>query len=169
MYRIWSFVVIVSFALARVSAAQAAGAPPAAPLLEHLAGNWTMKGTVLGKPATYRLRAAWTLQHRFIELHMRDVAHTPPAYEARVFLGPDTLPGRVVAHWMDNTGAAFSVPPATGKAEGDSLTLDFPYPTGTFHDSFRYDRASNSWTVRLDAADGKGGWRRFAEYHVVQR
>jgi hypothetical protein len=100
---------------------------------------------------------------------MRDVAHTPPAYEARVFIGPDTLPDHVLAHWMDNTGAAYSVPPATGKLQGDSLTLDFPYPTGAFHDSFVFDRATRSWTVHLDATDGKGGSKRFAEYHVVRR
>jgi len=30
-----------------------------------------------GRPATYRLEGGWVLQHRFVELHMEDVVHTP--------------------------------------------------------------------------------------------
>jgi hypothetical protein len=147
--------------------AQAPG-PPAAPLLNQLVGHWAMQGIVRGKPVRYRLDAAWTLQHRFVELHMADAEHTPPQYEARLFVGPDTLPNHVVAHWLDNSGAAYSVPPATGRIQGDSLTLDFPYPEGSFHDSFVLNRATNSWTIRLDAADKAGGWKRFAEYRAVR-
>jgi hypothetical protein len=145
-----------------------APAPPASPVLDRLVGHWAMEGTVRGKQVRYRLEAAWTLQHRFVELHMLDTEHTPPQYEARVFVGPDTLPNHVVAHWLDNTGAAYSVPPATGQIQADSLTLDFPYPEGAFHDSFVLDRVRDSWTIRLDARDKAGGWKRFAEYRAVR-
>jgi hypothetical protein len=70
---------------------------------------------------------------------------------------------------MDIFGAAYSVPPATGEVRGDSLMLDFPYPTGAFHDSFVLDRAHKTWAIRLEAADGKGGWKRFAEYRATPR
>jgi hypothetical protein len=63
---------------------------------------------------------------------------------------------------MDNTGAAYPVPPATWVVIGDTLTLDFPYPTGAFHDTFVYVQSTKSWTIRLDAAAGPGGWKRFA-------
>jgi hypothetical protein len=147
-----------------------AQAPPAPKdsLLRHLVGRWTMRGSVRGRPATYRLDVAWTLQRRFVELHMVDV-HSPPAYEARVFVGSDTVPGQYLAHWMDNFGAAYSVPPATGRARGDTLILHFPYPTGTFQDTFVYDRATNAWNMRLDVADGSGGWKLFAEYRATRR
>jgi hypothetical protein len=154
---------------ARGLSAQGPASPPPAPLLERLTGRWTMTGTVRQEPVTYRLDAAWTLQRRFVELHMRDVRHTPPQYEARVFVGPDTAAGRVIAHWLDNFGAAYSVPPAAGAVRGDTLVLDFPYPDGAFHDVFAYDRAADAWTVTLDAADGHGGWARFAEYRVSRR
>jgi hypothetical protein len=49
-----------------------------------------------------------------------------------------------------------------------SLTLDFPYPDGAFHDTFVYDSRSDSWTTHLDATDGAGGWKRFAEYRAVR-
>lgn len=144
------------------------GAPPV-PVLERLIGHWTMTGTVQGQPATYRLDVAWTLQRRFVELHMVDVQNTPPQYEARVFIGPDTVPGRILGHWLDSFGAAYSVPHASGLAAGDSLTLDFPYAGGPFHDTFIYDAASDTWAIRLDAADGAGGWKRFAEYRARRR
>jgi hypothetical protein len=153
---------------ARLSA-QTAPEAPRTPLLERLIGVWTMTGTVRARPATYRLEAAWVPQDRFVELHMEDVEHTPPEYEARVFIGADTLPGRILGHWLDNFGAAYSVPPATGVVAGDSLTLDFPYPGGAFHDTFVYDRATDTWTIRLDAADGTGGWKRFADYRATRR
>ena len=149
--------------------AQRAPPEPAAPLLDRFVGHWTMTGTVRGRPATYRLEVAWLLAHRFVELHMKDVGHTPAQYEARVFIGPDTLSGHVIGHWLDNFGAAYSVPPATGIAAGDTLTLDFPYPRGAFHDTFVHDRATDTWTIRLDAADGTGGWKRFADYRATRR
>jgi hypothetical protein len=86
-----------------------------------------------------------------------------------VFVGPDTLSGQVLAHWLDNFGAAYSVPPATGVVRGDTLTLDFPYPDGAFHDTFVYDSTTDTWTMKLDAADGAGGWKRFAEYRATRR
>jgi hypothetical protein len=149
--------------------ALAASAPPSAPLLGRLVGKWTLNGEVRGKPARYRLDGAWILQHRYVELHMTDVLHTPAEYEARVIIGPDTLAGHLIAHWIDNTGAAYSVPPATGQVSGDSLTLDFPYPSGAFKDTFVYDSRKDSWTIRLDAADGKGGWKVFGDYQAKRR
>jgi hypothetical protein len=137
-------------------------------LLDRLVGRWLMAGTVRGQPATYTLDVSRVLQQRFVELHMQDVSR-PPAYEARVFIGVDSAGGRYIAHWLDNFGAPFSIPPATGAARGDTLELDFPYPDGAFHDTFTYDRAGDTWHFRLDAADGAGGWRRFAEYLVRRR
>jgi hypothetical protein len=92
-----------------------------------------MTGTVRARPVTYRLEAEWVLQHRFVELHMEDVEHTPPRYEARVF------------------GAAYSVPSATGTATGDSLTLDFPIRT--VHSTTR------SYTIPRRIR-GRSGWMR---------
>jgi hypothetical protein len=150
-------------------AAQGLAAPPSVPLLGHLVGRWSMTGTVRGKPAAYRLDADWTLQRRYVELHMVDARRTPPGYEARVLIGADTVPGRVIAHWLDNTGAAFSVPPGTGTARDDTLAIDFPYPDGAFHDRFVFDRRSDAWTFTLDAEVGTGGTSRFAEYRVTPR
>ena len=60
----------------------------------------------------------------------------------RIEVGP-----RLEGHWLDSFGAAYSVPAATGVVAGDSLILDFPYPSGAFHDSFVYDAAADTWTI----------------------
>ena len=169
MNRFWIVTALLGGSLTEPLSAQALPGPPAVPLLEHLIGDWTVKGVVGTHPVQYRMDGRWTLQHRYVELHMQDVKHRPAQYEARVFIGPDTVSDRVLAHWMDSFGAAYSVPPATGVVHGDSLLLDFPYPTGAFHDSFVFDRARKTWAIRLDTADGKGGWKRFAEYRATPR
>ena len=61
------------------------------------------------------------------------------------------------------------MPPATGIMVGDTLTLDFPYPDGAFRDTFVHDLATDTWTIRLDGADGAGGWNRFADYRATHR
>jgi hypothetical protein len=96
-------------------------------------------------------------------------AHLPPGYEARAFLGADTAGAGVIAHWLDNFGAAYSVPTATGAARGDTLVLDFPYPAGAFRDTFVHDRARDRWEMRLERTDGNGGWTLFAQYEARRR
>ena len=148
--------------------AQASGPATMDSLLEHLVGQWQMTGTVRGHPASYTLDVSRVLRDRFVELHMEDV-HRPPAYEARVFIGVDSANGQYIAHWLDNFGAAYSIPHATGALLGDTIGLAFPYPTGAFRDRFVYRRASDTWYFRLEAADSARGWRLFAEYDVRRR
>lgn len=162
-------------ALLFIMIAVAASAPLAAQtpastdsLLERFVGQWAMAGTVRGSPATYALDVSRVLQGKFVELHMTDV-HLPPGYEARAFLGADTAGTGVIAHWLDNFGAAYSVPTATGAARGDTLVLNFPYPTGAFRDTFVYDRTRDRWDMRLERANANGGWTLFAQYEAHRR
>jgi hypothetical protein len=157
-----------SLAVAVRLSAQSSGPAAMDSLLGHLVGQWQMSGTVRGHPASYTLDATRVLQGSFVELHMVDV-NRPPVYEARVFIGVDSAKGQYIAHWLDRFGAAYSVPHATGSARGDSLWLDFPYPSGAFHDTFVYDRRTDAWYFRLEAADSTGGWGLFAEYQVRRR
>jgi hypothetical protein len=136
---------------------------PVDSLLERLVGQWTMRGSIRGRAAMYHVSAQRTLGGRYVEIHMRDTSSKAP-YEARVFIGADTLPGAVIVHWLDNTGAAFSVPAGRGSVAGDTLRFQFEYSTGPFRDRFVYRRQAREWDVRLESGDGKGGWRLFAEY-----
>jgi hypothetical protein len=144
---------------------QAPAQAPADSLLERLTGDWHVVGQVGGRPANYTLVARRVLAERFVELHMTDVAQ-PPQYEARVFIGVDTVPGQVVVHWLDNFGGAFSVPAGKGSVVGDTLRFEFAYSTGPFRDTFVYHRAAGKWTFRLENSTSSGGWRPFAAYEV---
>lgn len=136
-------------------------------LLGRLVGRWTMTGTVRGKPASYSLDAARVIQGRYVELHMTDVHE--PGYEARVFIGVDSAGDRYLAHWLDNFGAAYSIPPAVGTARGDTVFLTFAYPDGPFRDTFSYDRAADRWHFLLESGDSTGRWALFADYVVRRR
>ncbi len=157
--------VAIVLLLAGAPAVRAEEPPAAEKLLDQLVGDWRMTGTVRGKPVTYRLSARRTLAGRFVELHMIDVSD-PPKYEARVFIGNDPKGDRIIAHWMDKFGAAASIPHGEGSVSGNTIRFDIPYPDGTFRDVFTYEARLGTWQLKIDAADGKGGWTPFAEYAI---
>jgi len=57
--------------MASAAAASAADAPPLDgagvtlndPLLDHMAGHWTMTGTLAGRPVKHTVDAEWVLAH----------------------------------------------------------------------------------------------------------
>jgi hypothetical protein len=159
---------IVALCWAAPAAAQEATLAGMDSLLERLVGNWEMAGEVRGHPAIYHLEARRVLRGRFVELHMVDVA-TPPQYEARVFVGVDSAGSRYVVHWLDNFGAAYSIPHAVGHATGDTIQFTFAYADGPFRDTFAYDRQHDRWNFLLESGDSTGAWRLFADYDVRRR
>lgn len=160
-----SALLVIAITTAGSLAAQRPG--PTEPLLAHLTGHWVMRGEVRGRVETYTMDAELVLAGRFVELHMTDTTR-PPAYEALVFIGADTAAGRIIAHWLDAFGAAYSVPPATGEARGDTLDFTFQYSTGPFRDRFTYRPADDSWFFRLEDTDPTGKPRLFGEYRVTR-
>jgi hypothetical protein len=157
---------LAGFLIAGSAAAQESTPAQMDSLLGRLVGRWQMTGTVRNRPATYALSGTRVLQGHFVELHMVDVRR-PPAYEARVFLGVDSAKGEFIAHWLDNFGAAYSIPHATGTASGDTVRLAFPYADGPFRDMFVYRRRAGTWYFRLESQDTSGTWSLFAEYEVT--
>lgn len=158
--------------LAPSLAAQHPAAPhPAAAadsLLGRLVGRWTLRGQVQGDSVTYEMTGTRELGGRFVVLKMKDAA-VPSQYEAHVYLGADSASAQLLVHWMDVFGAGWSVPHGIGRARGDTLLFTFAYASGNFRDTFTYDRRSDRWHFRLESADGAGGWKPFAEYHVRRR
>lgn len=141
---------------------------PRPPLLKQLDGEWLMTGDLLGKPVTYSLVAGPTLRARYSELHMRDVSE-PPQYEARVFLGVDAETGELIAHWLDDFGARYSIPHGTGRIEGSALQFTIPYADGPFRDTFEFDPGSGTWTFRIEAGQPDGSWKHFARYEIRRK
>jgi hypothetical protein len=131
--------------------------------LDALLGRWTMTGTLLGKPVRYHAEAERVLQGGFLRLHMLD-AVKPPQYEAALYLGYDAKAHDFIAHWLDKFGAAGARVVASGKREGETLILQFPYAEGAFRDTLQRDAQRDSWTLRIEAQGKDGSWSNFASY-----
>lgn len=133
--------------------------------LRELDGHWIMSGDVMGKPVTYRMTAGPTLHGNFTEMHMDDVQR-PSQYEARVFIGYDPKGDRVIVHWMDSFGAAYSIPHGNGSIDGNTIAFTFPYPGGPFRDTLTYQPDLKTWTLVIESSTAGGSWQHFARYDI---
>jgi hypothetical protein len=135
--------------------------------LDALQGDWDMTGTLLGKPVKYYARGERVLQGGFLRLHMVDAAGVP-TYEADLFLGYDAHADDYIGHWLDRFGAAGARVVASGKRQGETLTILFPYADAAFKDTFVHDPNSRSWSLLIESQKPGGGWSTFATYRLVR-
>lgn len=135
--------------------------------LDALQGTWEMTGTLLGKPVKYHARGERVLQGGFLRLHMIDIAPAP-TYEADLFIGYDSRAKDYVGHWLDRFGAAGARVVATGKREGQTLVIQFPYAEAAFKDTFVFDPAARTWSLLIEAQGPSGAWSNFASYTLVR-
>jgi hypothetical protein len=173
----WSTSALLAFALTAVMVAGRAHGDDGTggrqgvndPLLDKLVGRWRVEGTIHGKPIDQRLDASWVLAHRFVRLHFT-TASGPPAsvgvpYEAEMFIGWDDKQKRYVAHWLDVFGGPYSEPVGHGaKMTPDAFVIEFPYPEGTFRDTFTWSRGT--WSLLIEAQDGSR-WTTFANEKLI--
>ena len=158
----------LTVALGRAHAAGAADEPSADnAYLDDLQGDWDMSGTLLGKPVRYHARGERVLQGGFLRLHMIDAA-AAPSYEADLFLGYDAHENDFIGHWLDRFGAAGARVVASGKRQGQTLIINFPYAEAAFKDTFVYDPKSRSWSLLIESKTPAGGWSNFAKYTLVR-
>jgi hypothetical protein len=137
------------------------------PFLDNLVGRWDIERKIRGSVIHNSLDAEWVLQHRFVRLHMKDVAD-PPKYEAIVLIGFDPAAGRYVAHWTDTFGAQYSAM-GFGKRSGDAVEFVFQYPDGPFYNTFTWIPGSGTWRMVLENGKGDGTRSLFAEDTVRRR
>jgi hypothetical protein len=139
--------------------------PPAGPddsFLANLVGRWDLTRSIRGKEERNRVDADWAIGHRYVRLHMVDVAD-PPKYEAIVMIGYDPEGRRYVAHWTDSWGAQYSGV-GYGKRIGETVDFVFASPDGSrFHNAFTWEPGEKAWRSHMEAeaADGKRSF--FAE------
>ena len=134
--------------------------------LDALQGKWVMTGTLGGTAVQYVADGQRVLQGSFLKLHMID-DHSPPQYEADVFIGFDTKSNDYIAHWLDRFGAAGARVVARGERHGQQLTLLFPYANGAFRDTFRRQN-KDSWSLLLESQARDGSWSTFASYSLIR-
>ncbi len=151
----------VGLAIATCSVAWAQQPAAASSLLERVAGDWVLEGTIDGKPTTHDVSARWVLNRQYVELHEvsreKDAAGRP-AYEAIVYLTWEEGRGEFSCLWLDTTGNGGLSGQAVGHAKlsgGDEIRLLFKGADGSvFHTTFAYTRSADTWQWRMDGEEG---------------
>jgi hypothetical protein len=143
-------------------------------LFPRLAGQWVLRGTIARQRTVHDVSFAWLLGHEYLQMHevsRERGANGTLAYEAVVLFGRDPKTGAYACVWMDNTAAADFPSAGTGRGSvaGDSIPFVFHY-TGTtsFHTTFVYDRAADSWQWHMDS-DSSGVRKPFARVTLTRR
>jgi len=143
-------------------------------LFPRLIGHWVLRGTIAHEQTVHDVTFAWLLGREYVQMH--EVARTPAlngtTYEAVVLFGRDPQTGAYDCMWLDNTAAAaFDDPRGIGRGSvaGDSVPFLFRYTaTDSFHTTFVYNRATDSWQWHMDN-DSSGVRRPFARVTLTRR
>ena len=89
------------------------------PLLDRLAGNWILQGTIAGHETTHDIESEWVLNHEYLRIHeasREKNAQGQPAYEAIVFIESNESSNEYRCLWLDSTGGGgLAVPAALGR------------------------------------------------------
>lgn len=132
-------------------------------LLERLAGQWVLSGTIAGKRTTHDVSAEWVLNHGYVRLHEVAREKDPagaPAYEAIVFISREASSGDYACLWLDSTGSWGLSAEAIGRARPQTNSIPFVFKNAdgrvSFENTFSYDGAADTWTWIMDnIQDGK--------------
>jgi len=142
-------------------------------LFPRLIGHWVLRGTIARQQTVHDVTFDWLLGREYVQMHEVSRERAPngtPAYEAVVLFGRDPKTGEYACMWMDNTAAAAFPPAGTGRGSvaGDSVHFLFQYTvTTSFHTTFVFDRANNSWQWHMDN-DSSGVRRPFARVTLTR-
>lgn len=140
------------------------------PLADKLAGDWVMAGTIAGQQITHDVHAEWVLNHQYVLLHEisreKDKAGRPQ-YEAMVYVGWYEPMKQYSAVWLDVWGGAAAQSIGYAPPGGKSMPFLFKGPDDTFHTTFTYDEASDSWSWQMDN-DKDGKLSPFARVKLVR-
>jgi hypothetical protein len=140
-----------------------AGVPFNDSLLDKMVGHWTLKGTLVGRPATHSVDVQWTLNHQFLQIH-----EVGTGYEAMPMIGFDHMSERYVAHWIDIFGGRFSETLGYGRLNGNEIDFVFEYPDGPFHTRFIWDAALGQWRWEMSQKNEAGKWTPFADLTLTK-
>ncbi len=128
-------------------------------LMDKMTGAWVMTGTIGKEQVTHEVDVDWILKRQYIRIH--EVSREKDddgelAYEAWIHIAWDKDNAEYVVMWLDNTGttnfAAAGV--GHGKPVGDRIPFVWTFADGTgIHNTFAYDRTSDTWSWTIDSVD----------------
>jgi ketosteroid isomerase-like protein len=144
-----SFAFLPLFLLIPASAASAQLATQET-LLDHLAGDWVMTGTIAGEEVVHDVDADWVLAGHYLRFHdfsREREEDGDRAYEATVYIGRDAERDRFVCLWLDVTGGEGLASGVLGRATPAGDTIPWVFDVGEYviHNTFVYHRAADSW------------------------
>jgi hypothetical protein len=128
-------------------------------LIERMAGNWILTGTIGGAKTTHDVTAEWVLAHQYLQMHevSREKDSTgQPAYEAIVYFGWDQPLNQYACLWLDITGGGGLSAQAIGHAKrsGNEIPFLFKGSDGSlFHTTFVYDKIADTWKWLMDGEE----------------
>ena len=146
----WALVVAFAALLSVLPSAATAQLATQGTVLDHLAGDWVMTGTIAGEPIVHDIDADWVLAGHYLRFHdfsREREASGERAYEATVFIGWDAEAERFVCLWLDVTGGEGLSNGVLGYAAqvGDSIPFVFGMGEYAIHNTFVYHRNQDSW------------------------
>jgi hypothetical protein len=162
---------VLAFALS--SPAQTHSAEPLQ-LLDHLAGDWVLTGTIAGKQTTHDVQARWVLRHEYLELHevsRENEQNSEPAYEAIVLVSWDPKANQYACLWMDSTAGGALTSQVTCRATpmGDSIPFVFAISSSeSIHTTFTYNSEADTWQWLIDN-EANGKTSRFAKVQLSRK
>ena len=146
--------VVLCFVASPQAAAQQQGFQDA--LLDRMAGNWVLEGTIGGDESVHDVLAEWVLDHQYLRFHEVAREKEPdgtPLYEAIVFIGWDQPSNQYACLWLDSTGGGGLSAQALGHAKRSGDNLPFVFDTGeggVIHTTFAYSRDTDTWQWHID-------------------
>jgi hypothetical protein len=169
--RLWYF--IIAFVALQVTAL--GQQPPVnSPLLEHLAGDWVLRGTVAGKPTTHDVHAEWVLDHHYLQVHeisREKTSSGKPQYEAMVYIAWNEKPKQHYScAWLDVYGGLAQESIGLAVLKENELPFVFKDEGGetNFTNDFLYDPKTDSWEWRMDNVE-KGASKPFARVKLTRK
>ena len=134
-----------------------------------------MTGTIGKQAVTHDVEVDWILKRQYIRIHdisREKDADGEVAYEAWIHIAWDKKNAEYAVMWLDNTGttnfAAEGV--GHGKPDGDRIPFVWKSADGSgIHNTFAYDRASDTWSWAIDNVDKSGTPSPFARVTLKRK
>ena len=140
-------------------------------LLDQMAGNWLLQGTIAGKETTHDIVAEWVLGHQYLRIHevsREKDTHGQPDYEAMVFVGWYQPSAEYVCAWLDTYGGMDDTTIGHAKRDGNEIHFHFKGKDGVFHTRFIYYPEAQNWEWRMDSEE-KGGMKSFLRAKLARK
>jgi hypothetical protein len=146
---------LLVFGILFVSFAAAQRPEVNSPLLDRLAGDWVLQGTIAGRQVTHDIRAEWVANHQYLRLHevsREKTADGKAQYDAFIHIGWNEKKKNYTIIWLDNFWGIDPESIGTATPKENEMLFLWKDEKGevTFSNDFLYDTKTDSWLWSMD-------------------